>query len=173
MSLNIRNHIWGFCVNISKHKPLPEAWKYLLLLHISKWMIKTLKPEQLKSKCDEEWLTQVIAVLVIAHRDMENMNIWNMIYFDTVKREVQQRTCAGRSGSDSVYFQDVLLQLMMVIWKKNPLHHFYFKTNKQKPNKGLSKYFIIAAMQFLPSLKDQITLMNENVIIIYTPSSRS
>jgi len=62
-----------------------------------------------------------------------------------------------------VCFQDVLLQLMMVIWKKNTLHHFSFKTNKHK---GLSKYFIIADMPFLHSLKDQIALMSENFIII-------
>lgn len=33
------------------------------------------RSEQLKAKCDEERWTHESAVLVIAHRDMENMNI--------------------------------------------------------------------------------------------------
>lgn len=41
--------------------------------------LDTERPEQLKAKCDEERLTHESAVLVIAHRDMENMKIWDMI----------------------------------------------------------------------------------------------
>ncbi len=126
MNLNIRNHIWGLCLNIS-------FWSFIAYLKMHALDAETnfpARPEQLKAKCDEERLTHESAVLVIAQRYEEHLT-YDLFWWDTfITQYVPEHSeeKLEQAAQEEMIPEDVVLQSLMVIWKRNRQHLFCFQS---------------------------------------------